>query len=147
MKKNFNFFNQLIQHIEKVRPNIIIIANPNQPIETMLNFNQIKYLCEIANKMKIFLVIDEAYYHFNNISAQRYIKKFNNLVVLRTFSKAFGMAGLRIGYVVSNRIIIKEMHKLKPMYEINNLGAKIFYEMLKPNNFNAVFASLYALLF
>ena len=131
MKKNFNFFNQLIQHIEKVRPNIIIIANPNQPIETMLNFNQIKYLCKIANKMKFFLVIDEAYYHFNNISAQRYIKKFNNLVVLRTFSKAFGLAGLRIGYCMSNKKIIDCMQTIKPIYEINSINIKILLFFLK----------------
>ena len=123
--EDFNFFNKLVKYVKHVKPRVIILANPNQPIETMLNFNEIRDLCKISNKMNSFLVIDEAYYHFNNISAQRLVNKFNNLVVIRTFSKAFGLAGLRIGYCLSNEKIIDCMKTVKPIYEINSINIKI----------------------
>ena len=125
INRNFNYFDQLIKYVKKIRPKILLIANPNQPIETMLDTNQIKALCKITNKINSFLVIDEAYYHFNNISAQKFIKKFNNLIVIRTFSKAFGLAGLRIGYCLSNNKVIDCMKTIKPVYEINSINIKI----------------------
>ena len=53
-------------------------------------------------------------------------QKYQNLIITRTTAKAWGLAGLRVGYVLSSRSIIKEMHKVKPMYEINNVGAELF---------------------
>jgi len=128
---NTDFSNKLVKHIKDVRPKILIIANPNQPIETMLNHSQIKNLCNITKKLKIFFVIDEAYYHFNKVSAQKFIKKYNNLIVIRTFSKAFGLAGLRIGYCMSNKKIIDCMRTIKPIYEINSINIKILLFFIK----------------
>ena len=64
-------------------------------------------------------------FHFNNITALNLIKKFKNLIVVRTFSKAFGLAGLRIGYVAANYEIINYLRILKPIYEINNLNLEV----------------------
>ena len=70
--------------------------------------------------MKIPVLIDEAYYGFTNQTALKLISKFNNLIVTRTFSKVFGLAGLRVGFVASNPKNIGYLSKLKPMYEINS---------------------------
>ena len=59
------------------------------------------------------------------------IKKFNNLIVTRTFSKSFGLAGLRGGYIASNKFIAKQLFSLKPMYEINSLAILIIKEFIK----------------
>ena len=107
------------------------IANPNQPIETIIKTDELKKLCELTNKMNIFLIIDEAYYHFNNTTAQKLVKKFNNLIVVRTFSKAFGLAGLRIGYCISNKKIINYMRIIKPIFEINSINIKVLSYFLK----------------
>ena len=81
--------------------------------------------------MNTLFVIDEAYYHFNNITAKTLIKKFDNIIVVRTFSKAFGLAGLRIGYSIAHNKIIDYMRSIKPVYEINSLNIKILLFFLK----------------
>jgi len=109
----------------------VAIANPNQPIEVMLDLKQISKICDICNKINCFVIIDEAYYHFNSVTAKSLIKKYKNLIVVRTFSKAFGLAGMRIGYTISNSEIIKFMMSIKPIYEINSVNIKIVQFFLK----------------
>jgi len=131
LDKKFSFFERLVDHLRKTKPKILAMPNPNQPIETMINSKQLKYLCKLTNNMNIFLVLDEAYYYFNNISAQKLYKKFNNLLIIRSFSKAFGLAGLRIGYCVSNKRVIDSMKSIKPIYEINSVTIKLLSYFLK----------------
>ena len=71
------------------------------------------------------MIVDEAYYHFNNTTAKSLIASCPNLIVVRTFSKAFGMAGMRIGYTISNKKIIGYMLSIKPIYEINAFNMKL----------------------
>ena len=101
---------------------LIIISNPNSPTGTVLNLNEIKKILEKAKKYKIKVVIDEAYFGFSLVTACPLIKRFKNLIVLRTFSKAYGLAGLRIGYAISNPANIEELTNIKPMYEVNSLA-------------------------
>ena len=68
LDKNFLFFEKLIKHIKKTKPKVLAIPNPNQPVETMLNFKQLNYLCKLTQEMNTYLVLDEAYYYFHNIS-------------------------------------------------------------------------------
>jgi histidinol-phosphate aminotransferase len=124
-ESQMNTKKRLFAEIKTKKPKIIALANPNQPIETMLSKREIFNLCKLAEKTKSIVVIDEAYYHFNNITALQLINKINNLIVVRTFSKAFGLAGLRIGYAVSNSEVINFLKVLKPIYEINNINLKI----------------------
>ncbi len=127
----YNYFAELVKKIKKIKPKLIAIANPNQPIEVMLNIKQLKALCKIAEKIGSLLIVDEAYYHFNNITAQPLVKNFKNLIVVRTFSKAFGVAGMRVGYTISNKKIIGYMLSIKPIYEINALNMKLVRLLLK----------------
>ena len=50
------------------------------------------------------------------------ILKFNNLIIIRTFSKSLGLAGIRAGYLVSNEKLIEKLYKFRPMYEINSFA-------------------------
>ena len=59
------------------------------------------------------------------------IRKFNNLIVVRTFSKSFGLAGLRGGYLATNKFLAKQLFSLKPMYEINSIAVLIIKEFIK----------------
>jgi len=110
--------------LEKISNNIslIILSNPNSPTGTVIASNEIKKILIKAKKFNVKVVIDEAYYGFSNITAISLIKKFTNLIVLRTFSKAYGLAGLRVGYVISHPKNIKEFINIKPMYEVNSMG-------------------------
>ena len=77
------------------------------------------------------VLIDEAYFGFSSYTALPLIKRFPNLVIARTFSKSFGLAGCRAGYLVSQTKIAKRLFKLKPMYEINSIAVLIATELLK----------------
>tara|TARA_E500000178_G_scaffold135286_1_gene135318 strand:+ start:176 stop:1252 length:1077 start_codon:yes stop_codon:yes gene_type:complete len=129
--KNYDYFSELKKKIIKIKPKLVAIANPNQPIEVMLNIKQIEEICKLSQRFGSLVIIDEAYYHFNNITAQPLIKRFKNLIVVRTFSKAFGVAGMRIGYTMSNSKVIGLMLSIKPIYEINAFNMKLVRHLIK----------------
>ncbi len=110
---------------------LIIIANPNSPTGSFINQNELDLILKKALKYNVKVLIDEAYYEFAKYNCSKKIKKYNNLIIIRTFSKIFGLAGLRCGYVLSNKTIIKEFSAIKPMYEINSVAVKAL-ELLLP---------------
>ena len=110
---------------------MIILANPNSPTGTVINKKKILDITKKAQKYNIPVIIDEAYYGFYNYSFIKEINKYKNLIILRTFSKSYGLAGLRAGYLISNKSIIKELFKFKPMYEINSIACKVLEIFLK----------------
>lgn len=104
---------------------LVAIANPNSPTGSIIDE---KFLLEIARKSrrnKAIFLADEAYYHFYPKTMAGFIKRFNNLVVTRTFSKAIGMASARLGYAIGSKEIIKEMFKVRPMYEVSGFAVKL----------------------
>ncbi len=94
---------------------MIFLASPNNPTGNLLNQEE---LFEIL-KTNIIVVVDETYFEFANVSLAKYTRKFSNLVILRSFSKWAGIAGLRIGYMISNPKIIDNIIKIKQPYNIN----------------------------
>ena len=94
---------------------MIFLASPNNPKGNLLNE---KDLLEIL-KTKIIVVVDETYFEFAGVSLAKYIRQYQNLVILRSFSKWAGIAGLRIGYMISNSQIIENIIKIKQPYNIN----------------------------
>jgi histidinol-phosphate aminotransferase len=80
-------------------PRIMFLANPNNPTGTLLKPGEIYKLVESAPRT--LFVIDEAYYEFSGVTVLPWIRRYSNLVVVRTFSKAAGLAGLRLGCVLA----------------------------------------------
>ena len=120
----------ILKKIKKNNFKLVCLPNPDSPTgHTFLKKDLIKILFA-AKKKKTLVLIDEAYYPFYPNTCLNLIKKFNNLIIVRTTSKAWGLAGLRIGYILSSKKLIEEMHKTRPMYEINNVGAEVFYRLL-----------------
>ncbi len=122
--------NKLLNVINK-NISLIILANPNSPTGTIIEENTIISILKKSKKLNIPVLIDEAYEGFYRPSCLKLIKKFSNLIILRTFSKSFGLAGLRAGYLISNKSLIKELYKYKPMYEINSAASKAVLFLLK----------------
>ncbi len=120
--KEFNLDLETIYQNLNSKISLVVLSNPNSPTGTALNVNQIKKILIKSKKFNIKVVIDEAYYGFCKITCSHMIKKFSNLIILRTFSKAYGVAGLRVGYAISQPKNIKKMINIKPMYEANSLG-------------------------
>ena len=95
---------------------MIILASPNNPTGTKLSLEEIE---EIANKFNSVFVIDEAYYEFNKETTQELINKYPHIIIIRTFSKAFSLAGLRLGYLIADPQIAKEIDKAKLPFSVS----------------------------
>jgi len=101
---------------------LIIIANPNSPTGTLISKFYMEKIIKKANRYGVPVLVDEAYYDFCNVTVLPLLKKYKNLIISRTFSKAYGLAGLRVGYIITNTKIGKLLFNLKPMYEVNSIG-------------------------
>lgn len=95
---------------------ILILCTPNNPTGNSLPLEDIR---TIAAAVKCPIMLDEAYGEFNDESAISLIDEFDNIVVLRTFSKAYGLAGLRIGYGVGSPKALYPIEISKPPYNVN----------------------------
>ena len=99
---------------------LVFICSPNNPTGNSMNSDRIK---EIANDFKGLIVVDEAYIDFSESkSAISLLDEIPNLVVLQTFSKAYGLAGARVGTAFASPEIISILNKIKPPYNINTLS-------------------------
>ncbi len=98
---------------------IVFLTNPHSPTGRLITNEQIRKVCRAAKSQLV--VLDEAYIHYSNTNGgMDLVKEFNNLIVLRTFSKVYGLAGLRVGFGISTLEIIKPLIHLKPTW---NMGA------------------------
>ncbi len=112
---------------EKVK--MIFLCSPNNPTGNLLNKNDILTLCEKYNSI---IVVDEAYIDFAEAgTVVNYIKDFPNLVVVRTFSKAWGLAGIRLGFCAADADVIKLLFKVKAPYNVNSLTRYALENALK----------------
>ena len=103
----------------------VVIANPNSPVGDILGISEIEEIIKKTHDLNIPFLIDEAYVEYSKQeSCIDFIKKYNNLVVSRTFSKALGCAGLRIGYLVGGDEIMEVINKFIPTYEVSSISAK-----------------------
>lgn len=108
-----------IEFFLKKKPKIFFLPNPNSPIEGDLTKKEIISLIKKARKVGCLFVIDEAYHGFGSDTFVEYIKSFDNLIILRSFSKSFGLPSIRLGYMVSNKTIIEKISQKRPAYETN----------------------------
>ncbi|WP_421071137.1 histidinol-phosphate transaminase [Pelotomaculum propionicicum] len=106
----------LISATSKPDVKIIVITSPNSPTGNASEPGEIEKILKKANAI---VVVDEAYNEFGGESCVPLLDSYANLVILRTFSKAFGMAGLRVGYLLANTPVINELLKVKQPYNLN----------------------------
>ncbi len=95
---------------------MLIICSPNSPTGNVTSPASIESIIGDSNKI---IVVDEAYQEFGGESCVPLLGRYPNLVILRTFSKAFGLAGLRVGYLLAGRPVINELLKVKQPYNLN----------------------------
>lgn len=114
-KKNFEVDVDAVKAAVTPKTRIIFVTSPNNPTGTMISEEDILELVDIG----LPLVIDEAYFEFSCGTVAHLVPKYSNLMVLRTFSKWAGLAGLRIGYGIFPLKIADILMKIKPPYSIN----------------------------
>lgn len=131
--KMFNFkLNNIIENYNLVKkifsrnPSIIYIANPNSPSGNLISYNDLIKIFKICERKKIFLIIDEAYIDFSKQkSFVSEVKKSKFLIVLKSYSKSFGLPGIRVGYMVSNSKNIDNFGKLRSIYDVSSLSLAV----------------------
>jgi histidinol-phosphate aminotransferase len=108
---------------------LIIICSPNNPTGNAIPYENIVYLLKNFNGI---VLVDEAYIDFaNQNSLIQSLSAYPNLVILQTFSKAWGMAAIRIGMAFAGEEIIKIFNKIKPPYNINGVSQELALEALE----------------
>ena len=100
---------------------VIFICSPNNPTGNTVSIEEVETLLQETSAL---VVLDEAYFEFAQESGVALLDKYNNLVILRTFSKAFGMAGLRVGYLLTNKEVMQELAKVRSPYNLNSFSQK-----------------------
>ncbi len=106
---------------------ILFLTNPHNPAGTNINKDEFEYIKKNLRK-DILLVADEAYYEYipegDRLNTEGMVAENNNLLILRTFSKIFGLAGLRIGYGIADKAIIAAFNKVRLPFNINSIAQR-----------------------
>jgi len=138
--KEVNFKVSVKEILKKTtkKTKIVFIANPNNPTGTYLTKKELLDLRKKLNK-KILLVIDDAYAEYmknkDYLSGLELFKNKDNVFVLRTFSKIFGLASLRVGWGYGSKKIVDALNVIKPPFNINGVAQLATIESLKDKNF------------
>lgn len=106
----------------------VILANPNSPSGTLIPSEKVK---ELAGAVTGVLVVDEAYADFARENCMDLVRECDNIIVLRSFSKSFSLAGIRLGLAFSTPEIISQLIKVKDSYNVNRLSMRAGLEALK----------------
>ncbi len=111
-----------IKKMKQERPKIIFIANPHAPTGTLFSPDDI---LEIIRKAECPVVVDEAYYQFAKVTLLPKIKKYPQLIILRTLSKGFGLGGVRVGFMVAQKPVVEEVKKVTLPYCLPILSEEV----------------------
>jgi len=128
LTQNFGLDPQAV--VDSVDPNtkVIFLCSPNNPTSNLLNKEQILTL---GRELNVIIAVDEAYIDFAaDDGLLKQIPGYPNLIIMRTFSKAWGLAGIRCGFCASSREIIDTLFKVKLPYNINKLTSNAVLEAL-----------------
>ncbi|BBK22833.1 histidinol-phosphate aminotransferase [Amedibacterium intestinale] len=127
--------NDLIKKICKFNPKLVVITNPNMPTGNKMEYNDI---LKVSKYLKNgILLVDEAYIEFSDEKRNLYkcVNKYRNIIITRTFSKFYGLANLRIGYIIANPDIIDLLYKSSDLFGISGISQKIAIECLRDTDY------------
>ena len=125
-------FNEFLEQ----KPTIFFLPNPNQPIESSYNLSELEEFARKTLAKNCLFVIDEAYHLFGSVSAMELIRKYENIVIARTFSKGFGVPSIRLGYLISNVENMSILAKTRFAHESNSLSNAVAEYLL--DNYSTV---------
>jgi histidinol-phosphate aminotransferase len=111
-------------------PTVFFLPNPNQPVESAFGLAQLEEFARRTLARNCLFVIDEAYHLFGSVSGVSLIEKYENVVIARTFSKAFGVPSIRLGYLISRADNIAMLAKTRLAHESNALGNAVAEHLL-----------------
>nr|MDO8134727.1 histidinol-phosphate transaminase [Candidatus Njordarchaeum guaymaensis] len=131
LKPDFRYDVDSILRNVNPRTKIIVVIRPDNPIGNIVPEEDVRKILDCGATV----VVDEAYYEFCGKTLTHLIDKYDNLILLRTLSKAFSLAGLRIGYALTNVKIIKYLERARPAFMVSLLAEKIAVAALKDREY------------
>ena len=128
-REDFRFdTDALVEAAKERRPSLIMLATPNNPTGLAMKLDEI---AAVADASEGFVVVDEAYLEFSEEgSALRLTDEHPNLILLRTFSKACGLAGLRLGFLIAHPDVLRELRKARMPFMIDPLASAAAHILL-----------------
>jgi len=118
-------------HLEIKNASLIFLCNPNNPFGLLDK----KTILNITKKAKGIVTVDECYADFNKESVLNYIKDYPNLLILRSFSKGYAGAGLRLGFIVGNKKLIDQLRDKKLFYDVSSPSVNAALVLLKEEKY------------
>lgn len=112
----------LLEKAKSCQKGILFLCSPNNPTGEVFSNDQIEVFLKSFRGL---VVVDEAYCEFADSNAMSLVDKYENLLIMRTLSKAYGLASIRVGYGVANKNIIDKLNQKKMPYNLNKLSALI----------------------
>jgi len=137
--KQLKYENDFTFNVEKTlssiddNTGIVVLVNPNMPVGNVYDIEDIERIICKAKEHDALVIVDEAYYYYYDKTTVGLVKKYDNLVVLRTFSKMLSMPSLRLGSIISCANNIQYINNLKPHYTVNSI-ALLFCEAIVDNH-------------
>ena len=126
----------LRREIERSEPDVVILCSPNNPTGCRVEEDELETLLNASNAL---VVIDEAYFEFSGRTVAGLLARHENLAVFRTFSKAMGLAALRVGYLLASPALAREVGKAVLPYNLNafsqtaaEVAVEMYEEHLRP---------------
>ncbi len=120
-KTEDEFFENFLAVIDGSEPSTVVITNPNGFTGEMIKYDHIESIAEHCFKQNHILIIDEAYVEFSKLDHLKLISLFPNILIIRTLSKSFGFAGLRIGLIFGSQEIVSYLRKFGIENTLSNL--------------------------
>jgi len=111
-----------IEPLIKAQGAVTFIASPNSPSGTVA---PVELLDKLAMQLSGILVVDEAYVDFADSNALELVKKYDNVIVLRTLSKGYSLAGLRLGFGIANPSLLEGLFKVKDSYNVDAIACAV----------------------
>lgn len=132
LDKKFQIDLPALWKIVTPKTKMIFLCSPNNPTGNLMRLEDVR---EICSKFNGIVVVDEAYIEFaSKPSLTEETENIENLMVVRTLSKAWGLAGIRVGYAIANERVIEYLDKVKEPYNINRISSALAVKALKNKN-------------
>lgn len=121
---------EMLSQIDK-DTSMVVLLSPNNPVGGVPDEASVRRVIKAAREHDALVVIDEAYHYFCNVSYLKLTMEYDNVIVLRTFSKLFSLAACRVGYAVGNPALIDILYKARPTFDTNAVGLFFANEILQ----------------
>ena len=129
-KPDFKLDIEEIKRRKTVRTKIIFLCSPNNPTGNSVSHEEMKSILESCGR-NVAVVVDEAYFEFSGHTISDFALRYDNVLVVRTLSKAFSMAGARIGYVIAHKHSVKNLNIVRPPNSLSVISLELAIDAMR----------------